>query len=93
MIRAFLVSALLMTGATACRDVGVVGDGSACAEGCDANERCMGGACVPRNDGVAGQQEHDEEEHDEEEHDEEEHDEEEHDEEEHEQEPSESEEE
>jgi hypothetical protein len=44
---------LLLACCAGCRDEGLVGEGSAC-EGCSTNERCVNGACVPENDGVAG---------------------------------------
>jgi hypothetical protein len=37
-----------------CRDEALVGEGSACTEECSAHERCTNGACVPVNDGGAG---------------------------------------
>jgi hypothetical protein len=49
-----LVACLPLVSIAGCRDEGLVGEGSACAEGCPTHERCANGACVPVNDGVAG---------------------------------------
>lgn len=48
------VGLLLVWSGMACRDVGIVGEGSACAEVCGSTERCLNGACVPIRGGDAG---------------------------------------
>lgn len=64
--RVVLLSTLLLSGAAACRDVGIVGEGSACPDGCDASERCVSGVCMPRDEGAAGDDsEHEDQEDDE----------------------------
>lgn len=43
----------LLLGLAACRDVGLVGEGSACAEACSSGEACIAGECEPIG-GTAG---------------------------------------
>jgi len=68
-----LVGVLAALGGQGCRDVGLVGEGSACAEGCPSGSTCMSGVCVPVLGGAAGDEaEHEDEEREDEEHEEEE---------------------
>jgi hypothetical protein len=57
----------LALGFAACRDVGIVGEGSACAEPCPSDEACVSGVCTPVG-GAAGdgfeQDDHDDDHHD-----------------------------
>ena len=45
---------LLMCSGVACRDVGLVGEGSECLESCPSDQRCTSGMCVPLRVGDAG---------------------------------------
>lgn len=74
-VRTLALGLVLLAALSACRDEGLVGEGSACANTCDVDERCVNGVCVPRDDGAAGETsepEDDSEHHDEDEHHEEE---------------------
>ena len=52
--RGILLACLFISSSLACRDEGLVGEGSACPNACPVNERCMAGACVPERGGAAG---------------------------------------
>jgi hypothetical protein len=49
-----LIGLLLMCSSVACRDVGLVGEGSECSQSCPSDQRCASGMCVPLRGGDAG---------------------------------------